>query len=120
MSPPAMQRTVQETMRETLDCARFIKEIGRGRDNARALSRDDAALVWGAVLDGRVEDLALGAILLAMRIKGEAPEEIAGFLDATHARGLRMPVPQDAAGRPSIPVVIPSYNGARNMPNLTP
>jgi anthranilate phosphoribosyltransferase len=108
---------------ETLDCARFIKEIGRGRDNARALSRDEAHLVWSALLDGRVDDLEVGAILLAMRIKGESPDELAGFLDATHERGLRLPMPAgtaDAAGLPTVPVVIPSYNGARNMPNLTP
>jgi len=104
----------------TLDCARYIKEIGRGRDNARALSRDDARLVWSAVLEGRVADLEVGAILLAMRIKGESPEEIAGFLDATNALGLRLPMPLDVAGKRAIPVVIPSYNGARNMPNLTP
>ena len=105
---------------ETLDCAQYIKEIGRGRDNARALSREQANLVWTALLDGRIADLEVGAILLAMRIKGESPDELAGFLDATHAHGLRMPMPVDAAGTMSIPVVIPSYNGARNLPNLTP
>ncbi len=99
-----------------LACARFIKEIGRGRDNARALSRDDAAAMWGALLDGRVAELEVGAILVAMRIKGESPEELAGFLDATDARGLRLPMPSGN----DVPVVIPSYNGARNLPNLTP
>ena len=103
-----------------LDCAPYIKEIGRGRDNARAMGRDQAELVWGALLDGRIADLEVGAILLAMRIKGESIDEIAGFLDATNARGMRLPMPVDAAGKVSIPVVIPSYNGARNMPNLTP
>jgi anthranilate phosphoribosyltransferase len=105
---------------EPLDCARYIKEIGRGRDNARALSRDDAGLVWDALLDGRIDDLEVGAILLAMRIKGESPDELAGFLDATHRHGVRLPMPLDAAGVPSVPVVIPSYNGARNLPNLSP
>ena len=76
--------------------------------------------MWSAVLEGRVDDLELGAILLAMRIKGESVDEIAGFLDATDALGLRLPMPRDASGLPSIPVVIPSYNGARNMANLTP
>ena len=103
-----------------LDCARYIKEIGRGRDNARALSRDDARTVWQALLEGRIADLEIGAILLAMRIKGESVEEIAGFLDATEACGMRLPMPVDADGNASTPVVIPSYNGARNMPNLTP
>ena len=103
-----------------LQCAQYIKEIGRGRDNARALSRADASTVWGALLDGRIADLETGAILMAMRIKGESAEEIAGFLDATEARGLRLAMPRDVRGDASIPVVIPSYNGARNMPNLTP
>ncbi len=103
-----------------LECAQYIKEIGRGRDNARPLSRDDAELLWGALLDGRVGELETGAILMAMRIKGETPGEVAGFLAATEARGLRLPVPRDAQRDDQIPVVIPSYNGARNLPNLTP
>jgi anthranilate phosphoribosyltransferase len=49
-----------------------------------------------------------------MRIKGETPDEMAGFLDATHARLARFP----ATGRPL--VVLPSYNGARRLPVLTP
>jgi len=103
-----------------LDCAQYIKEIGRGRDNARSMKRDQAELVWSALLEGRIADLEVGAILLAMRIKGESIDEIAGFLDATHAHGMRLPMPVDAAGKAAIPVVIPTYNGARNMPNLTP
>lgn len=105
---------------ERFDCAQYIKEIGRGRDNARALTRDNARLLWTAVLDGRVADLELGAILLAMRVKGESVDEIAGFLDATDALGMRLPIPHDGHGALAIPVVIPSYNGARNVANLTP
>lgn len=96
--------------------ARFIKEIGRGKDGARSLSRTDAADMYAAMLDGRVSDLELGAILLAMRIKGESVAEIAGFLDAAEASFERLQAPAGAYA----PVVIPSYNGARNMPNLTP
>ena len=62
--------------------ARFIKEIGRGVKGARSMSREDAGALYGAMLDGRVSDLELGAILLAMRIKGESVDEIAGFMDA--------------------------------------
>src|SRR5207245_11802837 len=47
-------------------------------------------------------------------IKGETPEELAGFLAATHARLDRFP----ATDRPL--VVLPSYNGARRLPLLTP
>ncbi|MBL0942901.1 MAG: DNA-binding protein YbiB [Hydrogenophaga sp.] len=92
----------------------YIKEIGRGKDGARALTRAQAADLMGQVLDGAVSELELGAFCLAMRIKGETPEEMAGFLDATHARLQRVPA------NPAPIVVLPSYNGARKLPLLTP
>ncbi|WP_137895564.1 DNA-binding protein YbiB [Ramlibacter sp. 2FC] len=94
--------------------SQYIREIGRGKDGARALTREQAADLFGQVLDGSVSDLEIGGFCLAMRIKGETPEEMAGFLDATHARLNRLP----ATERPA--VVLPSYNGARKLPVLTP
>ena len=94
--------------------ANYIKEIGRGKDGARALNREQAADLFGQVLDGTVTDLEIGAFCLAMRIKGETAQEMAGFLDATHQRLHRIP----ASDKPVI--VIPSYNGARKLPVLTP
>ena len=93
---------------------KYIKEIGRGKDGARALNREQATDLFGQVLDGTVTDLEIGAFCLAMRIKGETAEEMAGFLDATAARLQHLP----ASDRPT--VVIPSYNGARKLPLLTP
>ena len=60
----------------------YIKEIGRGKDGARALSREQAADLLGQILDAQVTDLEVGAFCLAMRIKGETAEEMAGFLDS--------------------------------------
>jgi anthranilate phosphoribosyltransferase len=94
--------------------SQYIREIGRGKEGARALPREQAADLFGQVLDGTVTDLEIGGFCLAMRIKGETPKEMAGFLDATHARLHRLP----AGDRPV--VVIPSYNGARKLPVLTP
>lgn len=97
--------------------ARFIKEIGRGKDGARSMSFEDAATLYTAMLDGRVSDLELGAILLAMRIKGESIDEIAGFLHAARPFMLALDAPANSG---FAPVLIPSYNGARKKPNLTP
>ena len=92
----------------------YIKEIGRGARGARPLTREQACDLFGQVLDGTVTDLEIGGFCLAMRIKGETPEEMAGFLDATHAR-LN---PVTTRGGPLI--VLPSHNGARKLPVLTP
>ena len=92
----------------------YIKDIGRGKDGARALGREQAADLMGLILDQQVSDLELGAFCLAMRIKGETPEEMAGFLDATHARLNHVQTHHAPT------VVLPSYNGARKLPVLTP
>jgi len=92
---------------------KYIKEIGRGKDGARSLTREQAADLFGQVLDGEVTDLEIGAFCLAMRIKGETALEMAGFLDATHARLHKVPTSCTT-------VVLPSYNGARKLPVLTP
>ena len=94
--------------------SQYIKEIGRGARGARPLSREQAADLFGQVLEGQVTDLEVGAFCLAMRIKGETADEMCGFLDATHQRVARLP----ATDRPLI--VLPSYNGARKLPVLTP
>ncbi|MDX3906444.1 MAG: DNA-binding protein YbiB [Pigmentiphaga sp.] len=102
-------------MNESYSCAPLLREIGRGKDGSRALERGQARDLMGAILDGRVTDLELGAVLLALRMKGEAVSEVAGFLDAVEARMHRVEPP---AGLPV--VVLPTYNGARHAPNLVP
>jgi len=97
-----------------MSIGQYIKDIGRGKDGARSLTREQATDLLGQVLDGTVTDLEIGGFCLAMRIKGETPDEMAGFLDATHARLQRIPDNQLTT------VVLPSYNGARKLPVLTP
>ena len=99
---------------DTMSISHYIKTIGRGKDGARSLTREDAADLFGQVLDASVTDLEIGAFCLAMRIKGETADEMAGFLDATHARLHKV----HTQGRTA--VVLPSYNGARKLPVLTP
>ena len=91
----------------------YIKEIGRGSEGARSLNAEQAADLLSQVLDGGVTDLEIGAFALAMRIKGETVDELQGFVQAAQARCLVL-----HSDRPVI--VLPSYNGARRLPNLTP
>ena len=95
--------------------APYLREIGRGKDGARALSREQAADLMAQLLDGQVSDVEAGAFAIAMRIKGETPAELAGFMDAVAPR--LAPMPDPGAGGA---VVLPSYNGARKLPNLVP
>ncbi len=91
-----------------------IKEIGRGARGARGLASADARASFLALLNDEVSDVQLGAWWLAMRIKGESPEELAAFESAMQQTlSLRV--------RCDFPcVVLPCYNGARQLPNLTP
>lgn len=115
---------------EPFSCAPFIKEIGRGKDGARGLSREQAKALYGAILRGEVSEFELGAVLIALRVKGESHDELIGFLDAIaehwptesdspHFYTLQALNSQSINNDKPV-VVIPSYNGARRKPNFTP
>lgn len=94
----------------------ILKEIARGKNGARDLTRDQAHELFSAILAGEVSGPALGAILVALRVKGETPDELAGMVAALapHVRPVRM------QARRAIPAVIATYNGSRKQPNLVP
>ncbi|MNS61569.1 Anthranilate phosphoribosyltransferase 2 [compost metagenome] len=68
------------------------------------------------MLNGEVPELELGGILIALRIKGEGEAEMRGFYEAMQAQTFRLTPP---VAKP-MPIVIPTYNGARKQANLTP
>jgi anthranilate phosphoribosyltransferase len=98
-----------------MNYAPLIKEVGRGARGARDLTRAQAEELFGEMLDGRVPDMELGALLIAMRVKGESADEVAGFLAAMQARTASLAAP---AGPRT--VLLPSFNGARKQANLMP
>lgn len=93
----------------------LIKEVGRGSRGARSLDREQACALYGQMLDGQVPDMELGALLIALRIKGESCEELLGFHDALQVRTARIEVPRG----PRL-VLLPALNGARKLANLMP
>ena len=99
-----------------MNYAHSIRELGRGSEGARDMSLEEAQQLYSAMLDGGVPDLELGAIAIALRLKGETADEMIGFMAAANERLYALHCPQ---GRVR-PVVIPSYNGARKGVNLTP
>jgi anthranilate phosphoribosyltransferase len=98
-----------------MDYAALIKELGRGARGARDLPREQAQALFGAMLDGQVPDMELGAMLIALRVKGESADEVAGFLAAMQARTAALAAPPGPRT-----VLLPSFNGARKQANLMP
>ena len=100
----------------TFDMRPYLKELARGAHGARDLTRDQARTLFRAVFAGEVSDISLGALLVALRVKGESLEELAGMMEALgpHVRPMRFPAHR------AIAAVIPSYNGSRKLPNLVP
>jgi anthranilate phosphoribosyltransferase len=94
----------------------YLREVARGEHSARDLTREQACTLFSAVFAGEVAGAALGALLVAFRMKGESTAELAGMLDALapHVLPLRLPA------RRAMPVLVPTYNGARKLPNLVP
>ncbi|HID8743736.1 TPA: DNA-binding protein YbiB [Enterobacter mori] len=99
-----------------MDYRKIIKEVGRGKNHARDLDQETAHALYTHMLNGDVPELELGGILIALRIKGEGEAEMRGFYDAMQAKTMRLTPP---VTKP-MPIVIPSYNGARKQANLTP
>ena len=104
-----------------MNFAPLIKEVGRGSKGARDLTEAQAEALFGQILDGLVPDLELGALLLSLRIKGEAASELNGFERAMQARTAHITVPGllDGENSPRC-VLLPTFNGARKQANLLP
>jgi len=94
----------------------YLKEIARGPHATRSLSRGAARELFAAVFAGEVEDIALGGILVALRMKNESVDEIAGMMEALASHVAELRLPRGGAR----PLLLASYNGARKLPNLVP
>lgn len=92
----------------------LLKEVARGKHGSNDLPPEEAARVFGALLDGRLPELEAGAFLVAWRMKTESAAEYRGMYQALRERV--EPLAYD--GAPA--VLLPSYNGARRLANLTP
>lgn len=99
-----------------MNFAHYIKEISRGRDQLQGLCENDAYHLFGAILDGGMPELELGAILMALHMKTETLAELLGFYRALSERLYRLNAPRDGFR----PVVLPGYYGERGGANLLP
>ena len=62
----------------------------------RRLSMDEARAAMGSVMDGEATPAQLAALLVALRMRSETVEELAGFAAAMRERVLRVAAPDGA------------------------
>ncbi|HEY5240398.1 MAG TPA: hypothetical protein VIJ22_02990 [Polyangiaceae bacterium] len=92
-----------------------IRTVGTGVRGSRSLTFEEAREAMAVLLAGEISDTQAGAFLIAMRIKGEQPDELAGM-----AQALR-----DAAPRAQAEVERPlvacagAYDGTADAPHLS-
>ena len=96
--------------------AATIKLVGTGERGRRDLSFDEARQAMAALLAGEISDAQAGAFMIAMRLKGEAPEELAGFARAL--RDAATPLEADCGARPLV-ACGGAYDGVASAPHLS-
>jgi anthranilate phosphoribosyltransferase len=64
--------------------------------DGRTLSMADAHRAMGSVMDGEASPALLAALLVALRMRGETVEELAGFASAMRERAVRVDAPEGA------------------------
>lgn len=76
----------------------FLLRLMAGED----LTREQAAALLSALLDGKCTDAQIGAALVALAIKGESVEELAGMAEAMRSHSVHLKTPHrvvlDTAG----------------------
>jgi anthranilate phosphoribosyltransferase len=70
----------------------FLAKVATGA----ALSRDEARAAFDTLLSGEVTPAQSGAFLMALRVRGETVDEIAGAVSAMRSRMLRVEAPAGA------------------------
>jgi len=96
-----------------------IKAVGTGPRGSRALTFEEARGATAGLLGGDVSPVQAGAFLVAMRIKGETPDELAGMAqalrDAARTVAPDLPAPN---GRPIV-ACAGAYDGITEAPHLS-
>lgn len=68
----------------------FLREIGQGPRAGRDLTREEAREAMSLILLQQATPAQAGGFLLVQRYKGESPEELMGFAEATRESVLRI------------------------------
>ncbi|HWF26111.1 MAG TPA: hypothetical protein VG275_11720 [Solirubrobacteraceae bacterium] len=92
-----------------------IRTVGTGARGSRALTFEEAREAMAALLASEVSDTQAGAFLVAMRIKGEQPDELAGMTQALRDVA---PTARAQIDRPIV-ACAGAYDGTAEAPHLS-
>jgi anthranilate phosphoribosyltransferase len=92
-----------------------IRTVGTGPRGSRALTFEEARDAMARLLAGEVSEAQAGAFLIAMRVKGEEPAELAGFAQALRDAA---PVVTADTNRPLV-ACAGAYDGVAEAPHLS-
>ena len=95
-----------------------IKAVGTGPRGSRSLSFDEARSATAALLAGEVSPVQAGAFLIAMRIKGETPAELAGITQALRDAARSAAADPPAPGLPVV-ACAGAFDGMTDAPHLS-
>lgn len=73
-----------------------LKALLRKLGNGLRLTADEAYLLGRGILSGSLSDVEVAASLTAMRVRGESPEEVAGFVKMAREFAVRVPLRVEA------------------------
>ena len=82
---------MQEQETPTVDLTKLIGRVAAGQ----RLSTDEAESAFVEVMEGRASPVQLAALLVALRVRGETPQEIAGGVRALRRAMIPVEVPDD-------------------------
>jgi anthranilate phosphoribosyltransferase len=99
-----------------MNYSEVLKQLAGEAELPRDLAEWEAEALFAAMLDSGVPELELGALLSMLHQKGESVAELIGFGRALNERVARMNRVHESV----LPVVLPSYGGVRDEPNLLP
>lgn len=89
--------------------AEYVRILGKGKRSARPLTEEEAHAAMTMIFRGEAEPVQIGAFLMLIRVRGETPEEVSGFVSAA----------RNAIASPEVvaPVRIdwPAYAGKRRQ-----
>lgn len=90
--------------------------LDQPEDDSQAIGEQEACELFSAALDAGLPELELGAMLALLQARGMSPPQLLGFHAALEKRSFRLRAPV----APARPVVLASFSGTLEQPNLVP